>query len=221
MDPAAIGLGSDEEAAESDAAAKPIGEMNLMDRLRRLHNATKNNVIKKLQQFLPFKTAEGAVDVKNSCVGADGNFTIPADGNMFIKVWVKVDKTNRQGFKKFIGGMFGKAMNEDDLEELTEGVFSEFFGGLWKGSKEAAKKMAAGAKEGAQKAAEAYRDNLAKVNEEMKKRVGVAAIQEYVMRFCGKALAKKVNYQNIKSAIENEGTESARYVFTGCIKVSQ
>lgn len=66
-----------------------------------------------------------------------------------------------------------------------------------------------------------YKDNLAKVNEEMKKRVGVATIQEYVMRFCGKALAKKVNYQNIKSAIEYEGTESAQYVFTGCIKVSQ
>lgn len=47
-DPSAIGLGSDAKAAEDDAAAKPIGEMNLMDRLRRLHNATKNNVIRKL-----------------------------------------------------------------------------------------------------------------------------------------------------------------------------
>lgn len=48
VDPSSIGLGDDEEAAKDEAAAKPIGEMNLMDRLRRLHNATKNNVVKKL-----------------------------------------------------------------------------------------------------------------------------------------------------------------------------
>ena len=114
--------------------------MNLWDRLRRLHNATRKNVRKKLAGFLPW-AKENQVEVENSCIGDDGNFALPDDGNMFITIKVKVDDTNRKGFKKFIGGMFGKAVNE--------GVFKDFFGGLWKGSKEAASKLKAGAKEGA------------------------------------------------------------------------
>lgn len=217
--PEDIGAEDSEEAAEQEATSKPIGEMNLMDRLRRLHNATVKNVIAKLKKFLPFAKGEQDIEVENSCV-ENGQFTIPDDGNMFITVKVKVNDANRKGFKKFIGGMFGKAMNETD-EEILEGVIGNFFGGLWKGSKEAAQKFAAGAKEGAEKAAQAYKDNLSKVNDEMKKRIGVAAIQEYVTRFCGKALAKKVNYQVIQVAIENEGTEDVTYVFTGCIKVTK
>ena len=215
--PEDIGAKSSEDDAE--ATSKPIGEMNLMDRLRRLHNATVKNVVVKLKKFLPFAKGERDIEVENSCV-SNGQFAIPDDGNMFITVKVKVNDANRKGFKKFIGGMFGKAMNETD-EEILEGVIGNFFGGLWKGTKEGAQKLAAGAKEGAEKAAQAYKDNLSKVNEEMKKRIGVAAIQEYVMRFCGKALAKKVNYQVIQVAIENEGTESATYVFTGCIKLTK
>lgn len=214
--PEDVGAKGSEEAAEKAATAKPIGEMNIMDRLRRLHNATANNVVKKLAGFLPWATSEH-VEVENSCV-KNGQFTLPEDGNMFITVKVKVNDANRKGFKKFVAGMFGKAMNEEDLEE---GVVGDFFKGLWKGSKEAAKKFAAGAKEGAQKAAETYKENVAKVNEEMKKRIGAAAIQEYVMRFCGKALAKKVNYQVIQLAIEHEGTEDAAYVFTGCVNVTR
>ena len=60
---------------------------------------------------------------------------------MAVTVKVRVNDANRKGFKKFVAGVFGKALNE--------GVVGDFFGGLWKGTKDASKAVAAGAKEGA------------------------------------------------------------------------
>ena len=204
--PKDIGAEASTEAAASKAASAPIGEMNIFDRLRRLHNATVINVQKKLAQFLGFAKSEDVI-VENSCV-ENGKFALPDDGMMAVTVKVRVNDANRKGFKKFVAGVFGKALNE--------GVVGDFFGGLWKGTKDASKAVAAGAKEGAQKAAKTYQDNIKKVNEEMKVRIGVAAIQEYVQRFCGKALAKKVSASNIQSAVDEEF-----YSFTGVVKVTQ
>lgn len=63
---------------------------------------------------------------------------------------------------------------------------------------------------------------LEKANEELKKQLGVAGLQEYVKRFCGPFLAKKINYEVVKDnggqEVKEEGRETV-YKYSVAFKV--
>lgn len=193
VDPDEVGL-SDDDEAEKKAEGKPIGTLNISTRMYRIHNSA----VKKTTELLVSKFLnknklgdEESVLITNSAVDEDaGKLSLEDGGVMTIGLKVSIDKAHVKGFRKFMAVMLKEEEIDADPDLVCEGLFGTLFAAGKAAGKEAVEKAKA---------------SVDAANEELKKRIGVAGLQEYVKRFAGIKLAK--NVKTVEPAVEEEGGE--------------
>lgn len=190
----------DEDKVEDKAKSAPVGVFNPTKRFYRMHLHAEKVVKEKLGKLLnKSKLGDGnSVVIENSAVD-DGDFDMSAD-NILITIKVQVDKAKVKGFRKFLAVI--KEEDVHDPDRVDEGLL----GALFKGLGDTAK--------GVGKAAQ---EKIATANEQLKQRVGVAAMQEYFNAFFGKLLAKKITPKNVFAGADEEGTAGAEFVYCSSV----
>ena len=205
----------DDEAAKEvfgkvEAVESSIGEFDIFARLYRVHLGAAQHVKEVLGQFLQKQKAgsPNSVIVRNSCI-ADRTFKMPSDGKMHVEVAVKLDATQLTAFGKMVA-----LMKEDELDEDAK-----FIKDIWAGIKQGAKSLGKAASDTFDKMGNTAKEKLQTAHERLKKNIGIAAIKEYVQRFCGKALADNVSLKNIAMNQDDESVEGAELVFSCVVDV--
>jgi hypothetical protein len=196
-----VGL-PDEDKVEDKAKASPVGAFNPMKRFYRMHLHAEKVVKEKLGKLLnKSKLGDGnSVVIENSAI-SDGDFDIDTD-NVLITIKVQIDKAKVKGFRKFLAVI--KEADVHNPDRVDEGLL----GALFKGLGDTAK--------GVKKAAD---EKVAAANEQLKQRVGVAAMQEYFNAFFGKLLAKKITPKNVFAGAEEEGA-GASFIYCSSVTLN-
>lgn len=182
-------------------SAENIGVFDLGARLRRIHAHAVTQTKKAVGAFLNSKKAgnEESVKIINSGI-KDGRF-VAADGDeLTITLQVSVDKAHITGWKAFMASMFNEAGNVEYAKELIRedgfGILKKIFSGIKSGTNE----IISGTKEEVAK-------SIKHVNDELRLRIGVAGLQEYLINFCGKNSGLPENVKTIDpgaSSITND-----------------
>lgn len=198
-----IGL-PDEDKVEDKAKASPVGAFNFTKRFYRMHLHAEKVVKEKLGKLLnKSKLGDGnSVVIENSAVDeSSGLFDMDVE-NILITIKVQIDKAKVKGFRKFLA-----VIKEDDVHNpdmVDEGLLSALFKGLGDTAK------------GVKKAGQ---EKIAAANEDLKNRVGVAAMQEYFNAFFGKLLAKKITTKNVFAGADEEGSNGAYFVYCSSVTI--
>lgn len=197
-----VGL-PDEDKVEDKAKSSPVGAFNPTKRFYRMHLHAEKVVKEKLGKLLnKSKLGDGnSVVIENSAI-EDGNFNMDAD-NILITIKVQIDKAKVKGFRKFLAVI--KEEDVHDPDRVDEGLL----GALFKGIADTAK--------GVKKAGQ---EKIAAANEQLKQRVGVAAMQEYFNAFFGKLLAKKITPKNVFAGADEEGTAGAEFIYCSSVTLN-
>lgn len=188
--------------AESKARATPIGKFSLPAKFMRLHKGSEKLVKKGLTKLLnKYKAIDGdnAVSIENSRVGDDDTFNIEGDDPMVITVKVQIDRAKVKGFRKLLAIV----KEDEEIEQIDEG---EIWNAIFKGVADTAKGVNAAAKK-----------KIDAANEELKKKIGLAAVQTYLKNFCGRKLAEKATLKNVFIGADPEG-DGAEYTFCAAVE---
>ena len=193
----------DEDKVEDKAKASPVGAFNPTKRFYRMHLHAEKVVKEKLGKLLnKSKLGDGnSIVIENSAVD-DGNFNMDVD-NILITIKVQIDKAKVKGFRKFLA-----VIKEEDVhnpDRVDEGLLSALFQGI------------ADTAKGVKKAGQ---EKIAAANEQLKQRVGVAAMQEYFNAFFGKLLAKKITPKNVFAGADEEGTAGAEFIYCSSVTLN-
>lgn len=189
-----------ENKVEDKAKSAPVGVFNPTKRFYRMHLHAEKVVKEKLGKLLnKSKMGDGnSVVIENSAI-EDGDFNMDAD-EILITVKVQIDKAKVQGFRKFIAVLKEDQIKNPDL--IDEGLLSALFKGL------------ADTAKGVKKAGQ---EKIAAANEQLKQRVGVAAMQEYFKAFFGALLAKKITPKNVFAGADEEGNAGAEFIYCSSV----
>ena len=200
-----VGL-PDEDKVEDKAKASPVGAFNFTKRFYRMHLHAEKVVKEKLGKLLN-KSKLGdpnSVVIENSAVDeSSGLFNMDVE-NILITIKVQIDKAKVKGFRKFLA-----VIKEDDVHNpdmVDEGLLSALFKGLGDTAK--------GVKKEGQK-------KIATANEELKNRVGVAAMQEYFNAFFGKLLARKITTKNVFAGADEKGPNGAYFIYCSSVTIKR
>lgn len=188
-----IGL-PDEDKVEDKAKASPVGAFNFTKRFYRMHLHAEKVVKEKLGKLLnKSKLGDGnSVVIENSAIDeSSGQFNMDVK-DILITIKVQIDKAKVKGFRKFLAVI--KEEDVHDPDRVDEGLLGALFGGLADTGRRIKK---------------AGQEKIAAANEQLKQRVGVAAMQEYFNAFFGKLLAKKITPKNVFAGADEEGPAGA------------
>lgn len=172
-------------------SAENIGVFDLGARLRRIHAHAVTQTKKAVGAFLNSQKAgnEESVKILNSGI-KDGRFVASDGDELTITLQVSVDKAHVTGWKAFMASLFNEAGNAEYANKLlTEdglGILKSIFSGIKSGTKE----IVTGTKDEVAK-------SVKRVNDELRLRIGVAGLQEYLINFCGKNSGLPENVKTI------------------------
>lgn len=193
------------DSIEDDAVKNPVGKLTVSGRFHRLHIGSRNLVQKKLAELLNKYKAlsdDNAVVVENSRDPDDEGFNIDGDDPMVITVRVQIDRAHVKGLRKLMAVL----KEDDEIEKLDEG---EIWSAIFKGIANMAHGVSSAAK-----------TKIADANEALKKKIGVTAIQSYLMNFGGKKLAQRANLKNVFITADEEG-DGAEYTICAAVNWSE
>ena len=204
----------DPEFKEKDAKdPAAFAKFNPMKRIVRLHNAAKRKVAKLVSDKFLNKWKAGSeksVVFKNSAIDDDEQtFEYEKGGTMVITMTVSIDKAKVKGFRKMMAVLLKESTFkrlDSEARRLDEGIWDIFKSAVGSAAKTA--KVKAG-------------EAIDRANNELKEKVGMFGIQEYVRRLCGKDIMEKLRAKSIEIGYdEADEKEALEYVYKAAVTFS-
>lgn len=195
----------------------PFAKFNPMKRIVRLHNAAVKKVSKLVSDKFLNKWKAGdaeSISIENSAIDTDEQtFDYEKGEKMVITMTVSIDKAKVKGFRKMLAVILKESTFKklDYMSKrLNEGLF-DIIKGAFRGA------IKGGAKEGG----EAKKAAIDQANKELKERIGVFGLHEYVRRVCGADIANKLKPKHIEIGFDKpDPDEALSYVYKAIVTFS-